>query len=43
MEQAQARAGGGHGNKGWDAALAAMQMADLFAMLDVDADLGDDA
>jgi 6,7-dimethyl-8-ribityllumazine synthase len=33
-EQAQARAGGVHGNKGWDAALAAMQMADLFDRLD---------
>ena len=32
--QAQARAGGEHGNKGWDAALAAMQMADLFDRLD---------
>lgn len=29
MEQARARAGGEHGNKGWDAALAAMEMADL--------------
>ena len=33
-EQAQARAGGAHGNKGWDAALAAMEMADLFDRLD---------
>jgi 6,7-dimethyl-8-ribityllumazine synthase len=33
-EQAQARAGGAHGNKGWDAALAAMQMVDLFDRLD---------
>jgi 6,7-dimethyl-8-ribityllumazine synthase len=32
--QAEARAGGEHGNKGWDAALAAMQMADLFDRLD---------
>jgi 6,7-dimethyl-8-ribityllumazine synthase len=32
--QAEARAGGEHGNKGWDAALAAMQMADLFERLD---------
>ena len=30
MEQAEARAGGAHGNKGWDAALAALEMADLF-------------
>ena len=28
-------AGGGHGNKGWDAALAALEMSDLFARLDV--------
>jgi 6,7-dimethyl-8-ribityllumazine synthase len=34
MEQAQARAGGDHGNKGWDAAMAALEMADLFARLD---------
>ena len=34
MPQAEARAGGAHGNKGWDAAMAAMEMADLFAMLD---------
>ena len=34
-EQAQARAGGAHGNKGWDAALAALEMADLFDRLDV--------
>jgi len=33
-EQAQARAGGPHGNKGWDAALAALEMADLFDRLD---------
>jgi 6,7-dimethyl-8-ribityllumazine synthase len=34
MEQAEARAGGAHGNKGWDAAMAALEMADLFDMLD---------
>jgi 6,7-dimethyl-8-ribityllumazine synthase len=33
-EQAAARAGGAHGNKGEDAALAALEMADLFARLD---------
>ena len=33
-EQARARAGGEHGNKGWDAALAALEMADLFGRLD---------
>src|SRR5512132_1902154 len=32
--QARARAGGGHGNKGWDAAVAALEMADLFDRLD---------
>ena len=42
MEQALQRAGGGHGNKGWDAALAAMQMADLFGLLDAGNDAGDD-
>lgn len=34
MAQAEARAGGAHGNKGWDAALAALEMADLFERLD---------
>lgn len=29
MEQALARCGGEHGNKGWDAALAALEMTDL--------------
>ena len=29
MAQAEARAGGAHGNKGWDAAMAALEMADL--------------
>jgi len=33
-EQAEARAGGDHGNKGWDAALAALEMTDLFDKLD---------
>jgi 6,7-dimethyl-8-ribityllumazine synthase len=33
-EQAEARAGGSHGNKGWDAALAALEMADLLDRLD---------
>jgi 6,7-dimethyl-8-ribityllumazine synthase len=35
MEQAEARAGGDHGNKGWDAAVAALEMSDLFERLDV--------
>ena len=34
MIQALDRAGGAHGNKGWDAALAALEMADLFDRLD---------
>jgi 6,7-dimethyl-8-ribityllumazine synthase len=34
MAQAEARAGGEHGNKGWDAALAALEMADLFDQID---------
>lgn len=34
MEQAEARAGGEYGNKGWDAALAALEMSDLFERLD---------
>ena len=32
-EQAAERSGGKAGNKGWDAALAALEMADLFAQL----------
>lgn len=32
-DQALARAGGKAGNKGWDAALSALEMADLFARL----------
>src|SRR5215213_823546 len=34
MEQAEARAGGAHGNKGWDAALAALEMAELFQRIE---------
>ena len=33
-EQAEERAGGAHGNKGWDAAMAALEMADVFDKLD---------
>jgi 6,7-dimethyl-8-ribityllumazine synthase len=33
LAQAEARAGGAHGNKGWDAALAALEMVDLFERL----------
>jgi len=42
-EQAEARAGGAHGNKGWDSAMAAMEMADLFEMLDTGAPDDDEA
>lgn len=35
-EQAEARAGGEHGNKGFDAALAALEMVDLLSRLDPD-------
>lgn len=34
MEQALARCGGEHGNKGWDAAVAALEMADLLDQLE---------
>lgn len=34
MDQAMARCGGEHGNKGWDAALAALEMIDLLDQLD---------
>ena len=34
MDQAETRSGGAHGNKGWDAAMAALEMADLFDKLD---------
>ena len=43
MAQAEARAGGEHGNKGWDAAMAAMEMADLFHRLDAGADAADES
>ncbi|MFL5462973.1 MAG: 6,7-dimethyl-8-ribityllumazine synthase [Gemmatimonadaceae bacterium] len=33
-EQAEARAGGAHGNKGWDAAVATLEMVDLLNRLD---------
>lgn len=34
LEQAMARAGGLHGNKGWDAAVAALETADLLDQLE---------
>lgn len=34
MEQALERCGGAHGNKGWDAAVAALEMADLLDQLE---------
>ncbi len=38
FDQAMERAGGVHGNKGWDAAMAAMEMASLLARLEEDPD-----
>ncbi len=35
-EQAEERAGGAHGNKGWDAAVATLEMADLLDRLSPD-------
>ena len=35
-EQAEARAGGAHGNKGWDAAVATLEMIDLHNRVDPD-------
>lgn len=35
VQQAEERAGGVHGNKGWDAAVAALEMAELMEHLDV--------
>ena len=43
VEQAEARAGGAHGNKGWDAAMAALEMADLFERLEHASDDDDEA
>jgi len=37
LEQAKERAGGRHGNKGWEAAYAAMEMALLFTTIRNDA------
>lgn len=34
MEQAEARAGGEHGNKGWDAAMAALELLDVLDQLE---------
>lgn len=42
IEQAEARAGGEHGNKGWDAAMAALEMVDLFDRLEIDTDGGEE-
>lgn len=40
--QADARAGGAHGNKGWDAALAALEMIDLLDQLDAASAMDED-
>lgn len=42
LDQAMDRAGGKHGNKGWDAAMAAMEMASLLEQLPKGAGLGGD-
>ena len=34
LAQAEARAGGDHGNKGWDSALALLELLDLFDRLE---------
>ncbi len=39
-DQAEARSGGAHGNKGGDAARAALELADLFARLDAESSGG---
>lgn len=41
LEQAEARAGGSHGNKGADAAHAALEMVDLRGRLEIDAAAAD--
>lgn len=38
LEQAEARAGGAHGNKGWDAAVAALEALDVLEQLDIPGD-----
>lgn len=43
VEQAAARAGGEHGNKGWDSAMAALEMADLLGRFDLADGEEDDA
>lgn len=43
FDQAMDRAGGKHGNKGWDAALAAIEMGSVFAQLGDPAAPGKDA
>jgi 6,7-dimethyl-8-ribityllumazine synthase len=40
LAQAEARAGGDHGNKGWDAGRAALEMADLLDRLPKERGLG---
>ena len=38
MEQAEASAGGAHGNKGWDAAVAALELLDVLDQLEPEAE-----
>ncbi len=42
LAQAEARAGGDHGNKGWDSAVALLEMLDLFDRIDPADDEGCD-
>lgn len=42
LAQAEARAGGDHGNKGWDAAVALLEVLDLVDRLEPDASEDDD-
>ena len=42
MQQAEARAGGEHGNKGWDAALAALELLDVLDQLEPEDAAGDE-
>jgi len=43
LAQAEARAGGDHGNKGWDSALALLEVLDLFDRLEPAPDVDDAA
>lgn len=42
MEQAEARVGGAHGNKGWDVVLAALETADVLDQIEATVESSDD-